>query len=205
MSHDMPPVIASCSNCRGPGRPGPFCPHCGVLNSRPDSGVVAASRRRRLGGLLLEVLLVLFTLGVGWLIWLANVAPRAQTPAKSILNMYVLRLDGTPATARRVWLREIGVKVLLFGVVSSLLGALGFVVWLTNAAWLLWDRNRQTLHDKIAETIVVSAPEGLEWRAPGTGPGNERLEQQLRELDRLRDTGMITGNEYDKRRRRLLE
>ena len=36
-----------------------------------------------------------------------------------------------------------------------LLGAFAAVLNVLDPAWLLWDPKRQTLHDKVAETVVV--------------------------------------------------
>ena len=41
-----------------------------------------ASPGRRLGGYLLEYVLAIVTLGIGWIVWFIVVAPRGQTPAK---------------------------------------------------------------------------------------------------------------------------
>ena len=55
--------------------------------------------------------------------------------------------------------------LVLLGAVASSVGEL-FLLWfwltflfwalsLLDAAWLLWDRDRQTLHDKVLGTLVV--------------------------------------------------
>ena len=41
-----------------------------------------ASPGRRLGGYLLEYVLAIVTLGIGWIVWFIVVAPRGQTLAK---------------------------------------------------------------------------------------------------------------------------
>ncbi|MUN39923.1 RDD family protein [Actinomadura litoris] len=72
-----------------------------------------------------------------------------------------------------VYLLTIGSAVLsLLGPVGNLLGILG----LLDNAWILWDPQRQGLHDKVAKTVVVKA---AQWapnpyakaRVPGD-PGN---------------------------------
>lgn len=71
-----------------------------------------------------------------WALW------RGQTPGKRFANLRVLRLDGKPMGW---WLsfERFG------GYAASLsVGLLGF-------AQILWDRNRQGLHDKATETVVV--------------------------------------------------
>ncbi len=115
--------------------------------------------RRFFGDILLEGLLVLVTLVIGWYIWLFFTAKTAQTPAKRLLNVYILDNNTQqPVSAGRVWVREVLVKSLLFGIVSNFTFGIAPLV---NYAWALFDDNRQALHDKIASTIVVYAPNGL--------------------------------------------
>jgi uncharacterized RDD family membrane protein YckC len=67
---------------------------------------------------------------------------RGQTPGKRFAGVRVLRLDGKPLGW---WLsfERFGGYAASFSV-----GLLGF-------AQILWDRNRQGLHDKACETVVV--------------------------------------------------
>jgi len=123
----------------------------------------------------LDYLIIWLTGGIGWLIWLAIVAPRGQSPGKSLLGLHIVRADASSASAGYVWLREfgwdaaigvvsVGLLVLLGAVASSIGELLLLWFWLTfvfwafsflDAAWLLWDRDRQTLHDKVLGTLVV--------------------------------------------------
>ncbi len=97
--------------------------------------------RRFFGDILLESLLVLVTLVIGWFIWLFFTAKTAQTPAKRLLNVYILDNNTQrPVSAGRVWVREVLVKSLLFGILSNF--TLGIPV-LVNYAWALFDNNRQ--------------------------------------------------------------
>ena len=115
--------------------------------------------RRFFGDILLEGLLVLVTLVIGWYIWLFFTAKTAQTPAKRLLNVYILDNNTRqPVSAGRVWVREVLVKGLLFGIVSNFTFG---VAALVNYAWALFDDNRHALHDKIASTVVGFAPSGL--------------------------------------------
>lgn len=67
-----------------------------------------------------------------------------RTPGKALLGLRVARLDGQPLTLWDAFTRAGG-----YGASISML-ALGFV----EAAW---DPNRQTVHDRIAGTVVVIA------------------------------------------------
>jgi hypothetical protein len=84
-------------------------------------------------------------LGFGWagLYFTAFVALwNGRTPGKRLMSIKVIRLDGRPVGWRMAFERFGGYAA------SIATGLLGF-------AQILWDRNRQAIHDKIAETVVV--------------------------------------------------
>jgi len=107
-----------------------------------------SSPGKRLGAYLLDNLLYIATLGIGWLIWSLIIWKDGYTPAKKLLGMRVVRLDTSqPATWGWMALRELIGKFVggLAGVLT--LGVLYFM--------LLWDDKNQQLWDKIAGTVVV--------------------------------------------------
>jgi hypothetical protein len=65
-----------------------------------------------------------------------------QTPGKRLLGLRVIRLDGKPIGWWLAFERFGGYAA------SLSTGTLGFIQ-------ILWDRNRQGLHDKAAETVVI--------------------------------------------------
>ena len=65
-----------------------------------------------------------------------------QTPGKRLLHLKVVRRDGQPLSWGTAIARYLGY------IVSALPLYLGFL-------WILWDRNKQGFHDKIAGTVVV--------------------------------------------------
>lgn len=211
-----PILLWECEHCGHSSTQSPFCGVCGVLRGQTDPSIVRATRLRRLSGALLEVLLMLVTLYVGWLIWLAFAARRSQSPAKQLLGMYILTEEGVPVSAGRVWLREIVIEGLLFGLIGSFVFGL---VGLVDALWILWDPNHQTLHDKLASTVVIHAadsrsplPDVGEWRAPTAAGGVDRnagaptsAERRLRELNALLDGDLISAQEYTNLRQRILD
>jgi hypothetical protein len=67
---------------------------------------------------------------------------KGQTPGKRITGIRVMRLDGEKITLWAAFERFGGYAASIFT------GLLGF-------AQIFWDRNRQALHDKISETVVV--------------------------------------------------
>lgn len=182
MSDTSPRVfVVECDVCHRPAGPGAnFCASCDVLSVDPDRMSYAATRWSRLGAFALDYLIIWLTLGIGWLIWLAIVAPRGQSPGKSLLGLYIVRTNAEQAPTGHVWLREFGWEAALGIVAVVLLALLGAVAssvgeffilwfWLTvlfwafsffDAAWLLWDRDRQTLHDKVLGTLVVERSNG---------------------------------------------
>jgi hypothetical protein len=85
-------------------------------------------------------------LGFGWagLYFTAFVALwNGRTPGKRLLSIRIIRLDGRPVGWWMAFERFGGYAA------SIATGLLGF-------AQIFWDRNRQGIHDKIAETVVVT-------------------------------------------------
>jgi uncharacterized RDD family membrane protein YckC len=121
------------------------------------AGVVVSSVGKRLGGYLLEIVLAIVTLGIGWLIWSFIVWDRSTSPAKQILKMKVVKKDsGLRASYGTMVLRELVGKWLL---VNVLIGSLCFIATIVLDFMLVWDQDRQELWDKIAGTIVVDDPD----------------------------------------------
>jgi uncharacterized RDD family membrane protein YckC len=130
------------------GRP-PF------LQEMPAS-IRLSSAWRRLGGNLLDGLLILVTLLIGWIVWSIVLWDRGQTPAKQLLGMRVLHRNTlTSARRGRMFLREVPCKWIIYIFANFTL--IGIVAYF----WLLWDSSRQELWDKMVETIVVNDPENL--------------------------------------------
>ncbi len=69
------------------------------------------------------------------------------TVGKFAVGIRVRRMDGSPAQWREAALRPL-LEVAL-GVTGLSIGSL------LDELWMLWDKQKQTLHDKIASTIVV--------------------------------------------------
>jgi len=109
-------------------------------------GIVTTSARRRLVGFVLDIVLFVVTLGIGYLIWALIVFRGGRSPAKQLLGMRVIKLkDDRPAGWWRMVWREIAKALLLTVFVS--------------AFWILWDYDNEELWDKMAETLVVDWPQ----------------------------------------------
>ena len=118
--------------------------------AQPELSSMLASKGRRLGAFLLEPVLVAVTLVIGWLIWSLIVYSRGQTPAKQVLGMRVIRLEGHQ-TASWGWmaLRELVLKMIPSFVVLGLLWVIA------NGIVLLINDRNQTVWDMILKTAVV--------------------------------------------------
>ncbi|MFF3328364.1 RDD family protein [Streptomyces sp. NPDC002888] len=108
----------------------------------------------RFGGYLLESVLIVCTVGIGWLIWALFLFPQGQTPAKQLLQMRIVHI-AEPRTARfwRMFFRTF--------IAMPIVSVLATFTFLIPYFWLFWDRNRQELWDKLASTLVVKDRQGL--------------------------------------------
>ena len=127
-------------------------------------GVLLASGGSRFGAYLLDGVLAIVTLGVGWLIWHLIVMARGQSPAKQLLGMRAIKTDGTPAGWGTMFLRD-WVGKFLVGLAVSFTFGIGLILYF----WLLWDPRKQELWDKMADTVVVK--DGRRHKVP-PGPVN---------------------------------
>ncbi len=73
---------------------------------------------------------------------------KSATVGKMALGIHVRSSDGTPVGWRGALLRPV------LQIAISLIPRVG-IVGLLDYLWMLWDGQKQTLHDKIAGTIVV--------------------------------------------------
>ena len=75
-----------------------------------------------------------------------------QTPGKQLVGIRIMRDDGTPSDWGWTFLREFVVEGPLIGGLGGFLGGIPGVI---DNLWAFWDKDRQTLHDKIMKTVVV--------------------------------------------------
>jgi hypothetical protein len=64
----------------------------------------------------------------------------------------VIRAGGGPMTLSVAMVREILVKVVLIGIISSFTFGL---VWLLDFLWPLWDEENRALHDFVVNTRTI--------------------------------------------------
>jgi uncharacterized RDD family membrane protein YckC len=158
--------------------PSPFTPQ----SANTDGAKLRASAQHRLGGAALSGALMLvsvFTLFIGYLIWAMVTWGQGQTPAKQILKMRVYSIDtGKPATWGHMAIRQVLIPLAYSCIyipffvvamsaavdyndaVSSSIATFGSIaIWalqLTDAFWILKGEDRQRLTDKWARTYVVN-------------------------------------------------
>jgi len=112
----------------------------------------------RIWGAVLESILAVVTLGIGWFIWYLVVVGRGLTPARQILKLIVV--DGNtrvPVEPGRAFVRGFFVYYLVFLVVGNLLSISVFgTPYLVSvlAGLLIFRASRQTLWDQITNTVI---------------------------------------------------
>jgi uncharacterized RDD family membrane protein YckC len=114
-------------------------------------GVVLTSKGRRLLCALLEGVLAIVTLGIGYFIWQFFTYGTGQTPGKKLMGIRVISLnDGKATTFWMTLLREWIVKAFIGGITFGI-----------AYVWILFDDKNQSLYDKVLNTVVVDDPQGL--------------------------------------------
>ncbi len=122
----------------------------GDVRMLPD-GVVLTSKASRLLCALLEVVLAIVTLGIGYFIWSFFTYRHGQTPGKKLMGIRVISLnDGKALPFWMTLLREWIVK-----------GFIGSITFGIAYLWILFDAKNQSLYDKVLNTVVVDDPQGL--------------------------------------------
>jgi uncharacterized RDD family membrane protein YckC len=84
------------------------------------------------------LLLLIWSLGYLLFFW----ATSGKTPGKAILGLQIVRTDGGKLGLGKAIVRLIGYAI------SGIVIYLGFL-------WILWDKEKQGWHDKIAGTYVI--------------------------------------------------
>lgn len=114
------------------------------------NGTQLAPVGRRVGAWFLSILLVIVTLGIGYLIWGLILWGRGQTPSLKVLGMRVWRPDDQrPATWGEMFLREFVGRFLLGLIPAEQL--VSFVVFLVH-------KQHRAIHDIVGSTVVLHDP-----------------------------------------------
>ena len=115
-----------------------------------------SSYTRRLLGHLLDGLLFVVLLVVGYFAWAVWSWGKGQSPGKQLLRMRVVDArTGDDVTWGRMFVRELVLEIVLFSLVSMLtLGVLGII----GTALIFAGEWRQTGWDRMTKTVVVDVP-----------------------------------------------
>jgi uncharacterized RDD family membrane protein YckC len=113
-----------------------------------------ASRLHRLGGFILDSVLSVFTLGLGWTIWSLFAWTSGQTPAKMILKMRVVNMaDNKPATWGQMAIRQFLIP-LAYAIIPTIIIIIGLTVSFSSA--VISEANGST-----TSTSVVASGSGI--------------------------------------------
>jgi hypothetical protein len=105
----------------------------------------------RFGAFLLDLLLCMVTLGIGYLVWALITWADGQTPAKRLLGHVVVdATTGVPFDWGRMALRQFVIQGLLGGLLSPL--TLGIYFWVDSL--MIFGEGQRTLHDRMANSVV---------------------------------------------------
>lgn len=116
------------------------------------AGIVPVNNGARFWAAVLDGLLMLVTLFVGWLVWSVILYSQSTSPAKKILGLHIVDAKtGAPATMQQMLLREVLGKIVLGSITRGITG-------LVSGVMILVLPTRQGIHDYIGKTVVVRKP-----------------------------------------------
>ena len=110
-----------------------------------ESGVVAVVVGLLLGSLAVAIVALLYAP-------LLMARTNGKTLGRMAVGNRVVRANGQPMTFGFAVLREVVVKALLFGVLSSFTAGLASLI---DVLWPLWDEENRALHDFVVDTRTV--------------------------------------------------
>jgi uncharacterized RDD family membrane protein YckC len=106
----------------------------------------------RLGAALLNTLLVVVTLGIGYLVWTLVLWSEGTNPGKKICGLRVVKADtGRTCTFGDMLVRSLVMGSLVLGIIGTVTLGLGYLV----DALMIFGERRQRLVDRMSGTLVV--------------------------------------------------
>ena len=87
-----------------------------------------------------------------YVIWWLFSLRRGQTPGKQLVGIRVIKSNGELSGWGYTFLRELVIKGLVGGFLSGMTAG---IYWVVDHLWPLFDSDRQALHDKMVDTLVV--------------------------------------------------
>ena len=128
-----------------------------VGDERVPDGIPLTNPWARLGAALIDLLLIIVTLLIGWLVWTLIVWSKGQTPGKQICGQrVVMKRTGRAATWGEMALRDFVIRGLAIGIIGQLTCGIFSLV----ATFMIFSTYHETLWDKWAGTLVVDDREG---------------------------------------------
>ena len=119
---------------------------------RVPAGIPLTNPWARLGAALLDVLLIIVTLFIGWAVWTLIVWSKGQTPGKQICGQrVVMKQTGRAAGWGGMALRDFVIRGLAIGILGQLTCGIVSLV----ATLMIFSAYHETLWDKWAGTLVV--------------------------------------------------
>ena len=117
-----------------------------------------ASFQHRLGAAALDTVLMVFTFGIGWLVWALILWNEGQTPAKKILKLRTYSFEsGTVATWGHMSVREFLIP-LAVGIVSYI----PYIGWAISIAYIVLEivfyftKGQRSFTDYWAKTAIIN-------------------------------------------------
>ena len=121
-------------------------------NAVSAAGEPIATPAVRLGAYALEIVFIVLTLFIGWIVWSLVVWSKGTTPGHQIVRLYIVDAkSGRTATWGHMALREFVIK----GIVGSIASSITFGVYFVVDSLFVVRDDRKTLHDLISSTQVV--------------------------------------------------
>jgi uncharacterized RDD family membrane protein YckC len=115
-----------------------------------------ASFQHRLGAIALDAVLMVLTLGIGWLIWSMVIWGDGQTPAKKILKLRTLnQTNGQTASWGHMGIREALVPITV-SVASTITGGIAGIAWIVVEIVFYFTKGQRTMRDYWVKTVVVN-------------------------------------------------
>jgi uncharacterized RDD family membrane protein YckC len=128
-----------------------------VGDERVPAGIPLTNPWARLASTLIDLVLFLVTLAIGWLIWTLIVWAKGQTPGKQICGQrVVMKRTGRAATWGEMALRDFVIRGLAIGIISQITCGIFALV----ATFMIFSTYHETMWDKWAGTLVVDDREG---------------------------------------------
>jgi uncharacterized RDD family membrane protein YckC len=116
-------------------------------------GTQLATAGKRIGTYLLEIVLAIVTLIIGYFIWTLIAWGKGQTPGKQVMKMRIYHLQNQrAATWGQMFLRQF---------VGGIVNGIFYIGFIVSVVFLFTDPLRRTVPDRIAGTIELDDPNGV--------------------------------------------